>query len=263
MRAAPDDDLDRLATLRRLVLKDEPEALVEVLGDNHEAVVRKTYRNSGLRLLQTLWRTSRAAREFANLTAAERRGLPCTPPRSYSEVRRFGFVRSSTLVTGFVRDTTSLKAALAKLPRSDSSTTRRALATALGRLLARLHEQGLLWCTPMPRNVLVEGPLAAARLVLCDLPAVVAFAGAVPSRHALLDLYDASASPSRRVEWTATERLRMLISYHGGDRAKARATWRCLARRSRSGNRWRKNLSMALRTYILRRSTDDRAELAP
>lgn len=263
MRAAPDDDLDRLATLRRLVLKDEPEALVELLGDDHEAVVRKTYRNSGLRLVQTLWRTSRAAREFANLAAAERRGLPCTPPRSCSEVRRFGLVFSSTLITGFVRNTTSLKAALVQLPRGDSSGTRRALATALGRLLAQLHERGLLWCTPMPRNVLVAGPLAAASLVLCDLPAVVAFRGAVPSRHALLDLYDASASPSRRAEWTATERFRILLGYHDGDRVKARASWRVLARRSRSSNRWRKNLSMALRTYILRRSTDDRAELAP
>ena len=235
---------------------------MELLGTGAEAVVRKTYRNLGMRWLQTFARRSRAAREFENLAAAEHLGLQCTRPRAWSEVRSFGFVRSSTLVTGWIDDTTTLKAALASLPRTGHGSERRALAAGLGRLLAQLHDRGLLWCTPMPRNVLVKGPLASAQLLLCDLPAVVAFPGPVPRSQTLLDLYDANGSPSRRVEWTAPERLRMLLAYADDNRAVARRLWRELARRTRSGNRWRKNLSMALRTYILRRSTHKRVDPA-
>ena len=116
----------------------------------------------------------------------------------------------------------------------------------------RLHDGGVLWCTPMPRNVLVQhGDLP--RLLLCDAPAAVFWPTPVPEPHRRLDLYDAVASPSRRREWSASERLRCLLAYAHGDRTRARELWRCLHRRSRTGHRLRKNLLMALRTYILRR----------
>src|SRR5439155_15357974 len=91
--------LDDLAAQRRLVLKDERSARVEVLGLGAGAVVRKVYRNRGLRLLQTFLRRSRAEREFENLRAATARGLPCTPPLGWCARCRAGFVLDSTLVT--------------------------------------------------------------------------------------------------------------------------------------------------------------------
>lgn len=254
-------DLDRLARTHTEVLKDEPSARVELLGAGDERVVRKTYRNAGLRLVQTWLRTSRAEREFANLRAVERRGLPCTPALACSAVRRLGLVLASTIATRYLPDSRTLKSLLADA--STGPAARRTLARALGELLRRLHDAGLLWCTAMPRNVLVLGPAAAGRLAICDVPAVVACRSAVSPGLALLDLFDAFASPSRRLEWSATERLRALLSYHRGDRPAARATWRRLARRGPTEHRLRKNLSMALRTYILPRAIHDHAATAP
>jgi hypothetical protein len=229
-----------------------PAARVERVGSGSDAVVRKTYRNRGLRLLQTFLRRARAEREYANLALVAARGLPCTEPVGCSAERRLGFVRSSTLVTRYVADARPLKAVLAEAPRAQ----RRVLARALGELLAALHAAGVLWCTPMPRNVLVQGPLvqgsgARPRLLLCDLPAAIDFGHPVPRRCALLDLFDAFASPSRRREWSRTERLRGLIAWARGDRGAARRACAALHRRSVAGHRVRKNFVMALRTYIL------------
>jgi tRNA A-37 threonylcarbamoyl transferase component Bud32/SAM-dependent methyltransferase len=253
LAAAPIVDLEQLKAQHCTVLKDEPAARVEILGLGERAVVRKTYRNVGLRLLQTFLRRSRAAREFDNLRAVAGAGVACTPPILFVERRRCGFVSSSTLVSGLVRDAVSLKATLAAMPASATDSPRAALCAALGRLLAQLHAAGVLWCTPMPRNVLVAGSPSAARLVLCDAPAAVRFRGPVPAAAALLDLYDAVASPSRRRELSRTERWRCLCAYSGWDRDAAGALWRRLRRRSRTGHRLRKNLLMAVRTYILRR----------
>lgn len=245
-----------LAAQFRLVIKDEPAATVELLGVGAEAVVVKTYRNRGLRLVQTWLRRSRAQREFANLAAVAALGLPCTPPRQWSERRHLGLVLRSTLVTDHVAGTRSLKALLADIGRGGRSPVRAALATALGRLLAALHQGGVLWATPMPRNVLVptaELATGSFRLVLCDLPAAVHWNGPVPAAARLLDLFDAIASPSRQREWTRPERLRCLRAYCGGDPDRARRLWQTLARRRPFGQRLRKNLLMAVRTYILRR----------
>lgn len=254
-------DLDRLARARTDVLKDEPSARVEVLGTGDDRVVRKTYRNRGLRLLQTWLRTSRAGREFANLRAVERRGIPCTPVLACSSERRLGLVLASTIVTRYLPESRTLKSLLADA--NTGPTARRTLARALGELLRSLHDAGLLWCTAMPRNVLVLGPAEHGRLAVCDVPAVVVCRAEVRPGLALVDLFDAFASPSRRIEWNATERLRALLAYHRDDRSAARATWRRLARRGPAGQRLRKNLSMALRTYILPRAIHDHAATAP
>ncbi len=245
-------DLEALARERCTVFKDEPQARVELLGAGPHAVVRKTYRNHGLRLLQSWWRRSRAEREFDNLRAVAAAGLPCTPPLIWSEHRRFGCVRSSTLVTGYVDAATTLKAALGLRPRL-SPDLRRTLARDLGRLLAQLHDRGILWGTPMPRNVLVQGLEARPTLVLCDLPAAIRWPHAVATGPALLDLFDAVGSPSRRRDWSAGERFRCLLAYADGDRLRARHLWQLLGRRRRAVHRLRKNLLMAVRTYILAR----------
>ncbi|MGE3174918.1 MAG: lipopolysaccharide kinase InaA family protein [Planctomycetota bacterium] len=248
-------DLESLAARRRVVLKDEPAARVEVLGDGAEAVVRKTYRNRGLRLLQTFLRHSRARRELANLRAIERAGVPCTPPLAADDRRRLGLVPESTLVTAWVPDTATLKQVLAD--PTVRAPARRALARALGLLLARLHRAGILWVTPMPRNVLVHGAPAAARLVLCDAPAALRLRGPVPASAAQIDLYDAVASPSRQREWSRSERRRCLLAYCAGDRGRTRALWRRLAVRSRGAHRLRKNLWLVLRAIILRHLRPD------
>ncbi|MBL8754210.1 MAG: phosphotransferase [Planctomycetes bacterium] len=232
------------------VLKDEPAATVVVRGAGADAVVEKTYRNRGLRWLQSMCRRSRAQREHDHLAAITAAGIPCLQPVRWAERRRLLGVDESLLVTRLLPDATSLKAALQAMPPTDR--TRGRLAESLGGLLAAMHRAGFLWCTPMPRNVLVVGDLAHARLAVCDTPACVPFRGSIHGgRRARIDLFLAAFSPSRRRDWSAVERLRLLCGYSGGDRAAARKLWRTLARRRPLQNVVERALAMATFTYIL------------
>lgn len=236
----------------RLVLKDEAATTVALHGAGEAATVHKTYRNRGLRWLQSLGRRSRAEREHDHLAAIHAAGVPCLQPLRWSAQRRLGGVDESTLVTRFLPDSRTLRQVLAESHATVQAPLRRALATALGRLLADLHERGFLWFTPMPRNVLVVGPPAAARLAVCDTPACVALPGSLHgSRLARIDLFLAAFSPSRRRDWSAAERWRCLLGYTRGERPAARALWRALAGRSALRNVVERALAMAWYTYIL------------
>lgn len=254
-------DLARLAAAHHRVLKDEPDTTVEVLGEGAGAVVRKVYRNRGSRWLQTFGRRCRARREFDNLTAMAAAAVPCTPPLAWSERRRYGLVAESTLVTGFVAGTETLKRVLGTLSdRRDPGTsrTRAALATAMGRLCRHLHLAGIAWGTPMPRNALVVGDPSAARLVVCDTPAALVLGRSLLGTElALHDLFDGAFSASRRRDWSAVERLRLLRAYAGDDRDLVRRCWRTLAKRPR----WRHDAGRALamlRFGYLRRTPSPR-----
>lgn len=233
------------------VLKDEPGTRVERVGDGADAVVLKTYRNRGLRLLQTFGRRSRARREHDNLAAVAAAGIACTEPVGWHEQRRFGFVRRSTLVTRFVPDCQPLKTVLAGLAPARAFATRRTILAAMGRVLHALHGAGIVWCTPMPRNFLLQGAPEQARLCVCDVPAAIRAAAPLPTGLRDLDLHDAMFSRSRRHDFSATERWRYLLAALGEDRPTARTTWRRLATRSDWRHRLHKNLVMAWRTYIL------------
>jgi hypothetical protein len=245
-----DTELRALAAGARTVLKDEPATLVERLGDGAAAVVRKTYRNHGLRLLQTFFRRSRAEREFCNLAAVRAAGVPCLEPLAWSALRTGPFVPASVLITRFLADSRPLKDVLGELPFS-AVRRRRQLLAAMGRALRELHAAGLLWCTAMPRNFLLLGDAAAGRVCLADLPAAVRFRQPLTDRLARLDLYDAAFSPSRRRELSRGESLGLLRAYCAGDRARARALASALWRRSPLWQRLHKNLVMGVCTYIL------------
>ncbi|GAB4144790.1 MAG: hypothetical protein Fur0037_12620 [Planctomycetota bacterium] len=232
------------------VLKDEPSTRVERILHGAEAAVAKTYRNRGLRLLQTFGRRSRAAREHANLRAVSAAGLPCTEPIEWSERRIAGFVTQSRLVTRFVEDCATVKHWLRELPPGDRRRAR--LSAAMGELLASMHERGMLWCAPMPRNFLLQGEPEVGRLLICDVPALVRFRGSIRGKAAgLIDLFDAAASRSRRGDLSRAERMRFLRSYARGDRGLARRLFCRLARTTELGHGVHKNLVMAFRTYIL------------
>ena len=239
------------AAATRTVLKDEPATRIERIGCGDDAVVSKTYRNLGLRRLQSCFRPSRARREYDNLRAVEEAALPCTPPVRCSEQRRLCCVSSSELVTRFLPDCQPVKQWLQQLP-PDQWQSRRWLVAQMGQLLAGMHQHGLLWCTPMPRNFLLQGPPGSGRVLLCDLPALVRFPHPIhATKSGLIDLFDAVTSPSRRREFSRGEQLRYLRAYCLGDRKLARRLLRQLRCRGPLGQRLRKNLVMAGRTYIL------------
>jgi hypothetical protein len=138
------------------------------------------------------------------------------------------------------------------LPPGTDGRTRKQLVVAMARLVARLHRGGFLWGTPMPRNVLVVGEPARAELAVCDTPAGIDLERSLHgSRLALIDLFLAAFSPSRRADFSASERLRWLGAYCDGDRHSTRQLWRRLARRSVFRNDLSRALAMSWHTYIL------------
>lgn len=235
------------------MLKQEPEALVELLGVGAEAVVRKVYRNRGVRWWQTFARRSRAQREFENLQLICASGTSCLVPLDWSETRRLLFVNESSLVTRYLPDCDTLKAVLAKSPSDEPGARRQALATAAGRLVGSLHRHGLLWCTPMPRNMLVIGNPSDGRLAVCDPPKAIALKRPLHgTRLSLIDLYDAAFSASRRRDFSATERMRWLLGYCDGDRELARRLWRSVIRRGALRQDFWRAVAVLWFVYILR-----------
>ncbi|MEQ1729641.1 MAG: hypothetical protein ABL982_14815 [Vicinamibacterales bacterium] len=238
-------ELDRLAATHRSALKSEPAVIVELFGTGDAAVVRKTYRNSGMRWLQSFGRRSTAEREFQNLSTVARTGVRCTIARAWFQRRHLGCVDESSLITTFVPVSLPLKQVLVNLSPGEHAGTRNKLVAAMARLMAQLHRGGFLWCTPMPRNVLVLGDPARADLAVCDTPAGIDLGRSLHgSRLALIDLFLAAFSPSRRADFSAAERLRWLRAYCDHDRQETRRLWRSLAHRSN----WRNDLNRALAT---------------
>jgi tRNA A-37 threonylcarbamoyl transferase component Bud32 len=229
-----DADLARLAAASRTTLKADAGTTVEVLGSGTASVVRKTYHNRGLRWLQSFGRRSRAQREFDNLQALAAAGVRCTEALAWRERRGLGCVAKSSIVTRLLPDCRSLKQVLAESPAPTRFPLRRHLIAAAARKVAKLHRRGFLWCTAMPRNMLVVGDPVAAQIAICDVPAAIDLGHPVHgTRLALFDVFDAAFSPSRRADFSAPERLRWLVAYCDGDRAAARRLWRRLARRSK------------------------------
>lgn len=214
------------------VLKDEPGARVERIATPSRIVVRKTYLARPSLLWRSLGQRSRARREFENLRGLEDAGVSCVRPLAWTEQRSFGCVPTCVLLTEFRPSAPDLRHVLRN---GCGLAERRALAEAYGRLVRTVHRAGYISTTLTPRNVLVESERS---LVLCDQPAAIRFGDDVGLRWlAGVDIYDALFSPSRRAEWSRTDRFRGLLAYTGGDRRAAERLWRRLERRRPTWNR--------------------------
>ncbi len=231
-----------------VLLKEEPAVRIERTTTTRGSAVRKTYRNRGLRCLQTWLRPARARREHRNLCRVSAAGIACTEAWSWSERRWLGFALESTLVTGWVDGCRSLEQVVRETP---AGARRAALAAATGILLAQLHRNGLLWNTAYPRNVLVRES-EGDRLWLCDAPDLQRYPRSVHGTAlAHFDLYDAAFSPSRMRMWSSPERLRLVLAYCEGNRALARRIWRSLSHRSRLLRRWKRQVLLGLGSGIV------------
>lgn len=221
---------------------------MELFRANGQSAVRKTYRNSGSGLLQTLLRKSRARREYENLTAVRAAGLPCTEALKWEEERSLGCVRRSALVTRYEPRCTPVREILRA---GASRAERRWLLEEMGRLAARLHRAGFLWCTLTPRNFLLQGVVGRGTLLLSDMPAAVRFRRSIyKTQTADPDVYDAAFSAGRQLDFSDRERRRLLIAYSGGDRGYIRELERRLKGRSRLVHRLRKSIRKVISVYL-------------
>lgn len=232
-----------------LVLKDELCTRVEIVAQHGRRLLVKTYRNRPFLLWRTLLLASRAAREYRSLRRLFEAGAPCIEPVWFDELRVGGCVPWSRLATVFVEDHRSVRDLLAD---RCAPALRRSLAIRIGRTLRRVHDAGVLWGTPSPRNFLAADGGEDGELLACDMPGAVHARGSIAgTTRALIDLFDACFSRQRRRDFSATDRAALLLEYAAGDRTELRRLWRLLSRRSPAGNRARKGLLRTLHTYLL------------
>ncbi|MDP3939440.1 MAG: lipopolysaccharide kinase InaA family protein [Deltaproteobacteria bacterium] len=169
-------------------------------------------------LLRAL-RPSKSRRELNLSAAALARGLPVPMPLAAGERRRMGRLLACCLLVPMVRDVTDLRRLW--FDERPSPDRRRRLATALGRFSRRVHDAGLFQDDFAPNNFLVL-PGAEPEFLLVDFERarLARRLGAGMRRWMLSKL-------SRHMDdATASERMRFLKAYAGGDRREARRWWR-------------------------------------
>lgn len=231
------------------IIKDDRKSLVEQIKTSEGMVARKTYRIHPGLVWRTFHQRSRAKREYENLAALVRTGVPSIAPISFSEERRLGFASSSTIVTAWIDQSKDLWDVLTTRDRSKPKGRERRLwlMREYGRLMRSLHENGFLSTTSYPRNVVIAKDENGSRLLFCDQPRMVCFGGSIlGKRRADLDLYDIVFSSHRTVQMSRRERYEFLLAYASGEREWVRVAWRRLERRSRWFNQMAKRACHAL-----------------
>ncbi len=204
--------------------------------------------------LRGLLRPAKARGEFERALAVAARGVPTIEPLAVGEApTRPG---ASFLVTRTLPDVTPLNLFLERtfgtLSADDQVRLRQALAEALGRLLAAMHDGGVTHLDLHPGNLLLRrGPAGEPFLTLIDLHAV-RLGGALSERArranlALLDRwFMLRAERTDRLRcWRAYEAARVGGPRSDGPRAVAAAVlasnaalWRQRERRCLEGNRY-------------------------
>ncbi|MEE9127886.1 MAG: lipopolysaccharide kinase InaA family protein [Planctomycetota bacterium] len=233
------------------VLKSEPWTRIVKVAEDDRLLVRKTYRYPLHRSWRTLLQRSRAEREALALKATQAAGICCLTVVRFGTKRRLGGVVECWITTVFEPDCAPFRDYLHKPPETRMAggwpRLRRRLGRQAAALLKDLHGAGVLWLTVTPRNVLVRGRPEDASLLLCDMPKAIRLRRNMWATYwAGLDLFDMCFASHRRLQFTRTDRLAMLIRYCGGDRTSARRLWRALRRRTEIGNTFRRRLLTGL-----------------
>jgi tRNA A-37 threonylcarbamoyl transferase component Bud32 len=180
---------------------------------------------------QAWWRSlrgSKARHELALAEALQQRGLPAPVPVAAGEERHAGRLRACYLLVRVLPGASDL----AQRWPSLSTAERRRAAGALGALVRDLQAAGLDQDDLAPNNILVDGQ----ELLAIDFERARLGAGAVGEGARLRAL----AKLDRRVgpEVGASQRMRFLRAYAGGDSRAARSWWRRLAaERARAARR--------------------------
>jgi len=236
------------------VLKDDVDARVVVIETGDGLVVEKSYATPRHVIWRTFGQRSKAKREHDNLAALHGSGVPCVRPIDYREIRRFGFMSSSTIATEWIADAPDLLHIFRKKREPRHHPWRRDLSEEYGRLIRIMHDRGFVSTSSSPRNILLQKIDDGTRLILCDQPQLMAVGRPIyGSWLASIDLFDIAFVRRRRDLFTNRERYRFLWGYTDGDRAAIRREWTRLSRRTRWTNQFGKRICHALARLPIRR----------
>jgi hypothetical protein len=201
----------RRKELYRISLGPEP-GRVDFLLKRNRYAPRDALRRAG--------RGSKSRHELRLAEALAARGLPTVVPLAAGEERHAGLLTSCWLLVPYLDGARDLLALAGE--RALAPAARRALCSELGALARASHEAGLLQDDFAPNNFLrVPGPVPTLRLIDFERARL----GRGPASHAwrcwMLAKLERALPDAR-----ASERLRFLVAYAGGDREAARRWWR-------------------------------------
>jgi tRNA A-37 threonylcarbamoyl transferase component Bud32 len=205
----------------------------------------KRYRTPSLvKRLLSMVRESRARRAWRMGHALLARGIATPRPLAAFEPRAPLALGESYLAAEWLPGAMNLHEylwQLAELPAAQRAPQCRLLATALGRLLAKLHWWNASHADLKACNILVADGQGDVQTALVDVESVRFYRHLSLARRAR-DLARLAASLQAHPWVTRTDRLRFLRAYVGGLPATAQRDWR---------NHWR--LIRSLASHIVRR----------
>jgi tRNA A-37 threonylcarbamoyl transferase component Bud32 len=159
---------------------------------------------------------SRAKREFDNLQAARKFGLPVVPPIGWAEIRKKGMLHFSAVGTLYV-PALCMRDTIAVFQVEDPR--RIEIIRSSGQLLARLHEAGLSWMTALSRNIMVVDR-SGGELLAIDVPYGHWAGRSIISRHeAIYDVNMMLTDGLCHNKFSPLEAHKFLDAYCNGDRS--------------------------------------------
>jgi tRNA A-37 threonylcarbamoyl transferase component Bud32 len=100
--AGRDIDIDKLMSSGRVLKDDTATTVVRTMWSGRDVVIKR-YNYRGIwRMLASVVRGSRAKRAWRNGRLLKRIGIPTPEPLTFVEIKRFGLVRESFLITPYV-----------------------------------------------------------------------------------------------------------------------------------------------------------------
>ena len=228
----PLSDLDETSSL--LIKKESRVRILLTASDESgQRICFKIYRFPGRLRWRTLFSAARVKREFENMVTARGMGVPVVEPVSWFEERYLGLQKYNAIATVYM-PLKDMAQVLLELPEGDPR--RFELIEAAGKLLARMHQSGVVWVTALPRNILV-GDGRDPQLLAFDMPYGCEFDHSIEgSRSAAYDLDLFLRSGLNQSNFESEEAEIFLSAYCGDDHSGCRVLLRRLQNKTRLGH---------------------------
>ena len=219
----------------QLLLKKESRVriLLSPADSADQRICIKLYRVPNRLRWRTAYSVARARRELDNLQAAYDAKVPVIRALDWAEERHLGLMQFNAIATEYVAGKNM--ADMLREPDTDA-TQRIELIKNSGKLLAKLHQVGMVWMTALPRNIIVDEAKKSELLAL-DMPYGSQFGDSIKEKApAIYDLHMMLKYGLSQERFDTPDATAFLEAYCNSDVTKMRLLTERLKNRSKTGD---------------------------